>query len=101
MRKRPIALLPMRKPGECAAFFDPMRRSRFYVFNKIRKADGGMETCENVQMVPNATNPVRVAVVILNDPPDVSGKIIAAGMIQNGFAVPGRKDDVVENLRVG
>lgn len=48
-----------------------------------------MKGCENMEMVSNAADLVKVALIVFNDPPNVTEKIVAASVIQYGFAVLG------------
>lgn len=101
MRERAITFLPMAKLRKNFVLFDPFCAADFHGLDQIRQRNRRVNRSQNVNMVFNAVQPEQMAIMVFYDAPDVTKQILAARFIQNTFAIFRRKNDVINDLRVG
>src|SRR5262249_39818122 len=101
MRERAVAILPMPKLRKHTVLLDPFRAAGLDRFDKIGKATGRVNRCQDVDMIFNPIQPEQMAILIFNDAPDVTEKGFTTSFDQNAFAMFRRKNDVINDLRVG
>jgi len=100
-RESSIALLPVGKPLEHGILLDPPRGTGLDLLDEIGQADRGMETGEDVKVVLDPIDAIKMAVAVVDDSPDVSKQVGAAALVENRRAVFGREHDVIRNGDVG
>ena len=93
--KRAVAVLPMRELGENFFLFDPFAGAGLDVLDQIRQRDGRMQAGQDVEVVLDAIDPVKMAVTVINDAPDVAEEVLAVVLLQHGRAVFRGKHAVV------
>jgi hypothetical protein len=60
-----------------------------------------VQAAKDVKVVFHTIDPVKVAVAVLDDAPDVAEKVFATVCPEGRLTVLGREDDVITNLRMG
>jgi hypothetical protein len=77
MSKGPVTVLPVRELFEDLIFFDPLRRTGLDLLDEICQTEGWMQTGQKMDMVIDPIQPVEMALLILDDPPEVTKEISA------------------------
>ena len=101
MRERAVAFLPALERLKDAAILDPLGRGYFDVLHKISQRHGWMETAENVNVILDAADSVKMTFLVLCDAPNVTKQIFATRCIQRALTIFRREHDVIKDLCVG
>ena len=99
--KRPIASLPCERGKFIALRLDPFRGSLFDLFHGGTDGDGATEFKENVDVIRDGIDEDGRAAKVLQDGRHVAVQGIAHGVVQEGFAVLGAKDEMDVQPREG
>ena len=99
--ERAVALLPAFELGKDPLLLDPHAGRDLEIFHQTSQRDHWMERGEDVDVILHAADAVEMAVLVLQDAPEVAEQIVAAGSVQNPASVLCREDEMVEDLGVG
>ena len=101
MRECRVSLLPIREHRKNGMFFDPVGCACLNVLDQVGETHGEMKAGEDVHVVLNTTDAIKVALSVFQDAPDIAEKLFATGCLQNGLTALGGKHDVIRDCGEG